>query len=240
LPPLPAGPSVIIGWGKDDQFPVTDWIVQTCDPASAIDALALKMNLSLKEAQYHASARFAMCSELAEAGAAVYDANAPLNIPGLGEIEEPKQFADGERGGVLSLYENIPPQVGASTSWFADIFSIPDLCGQAACEVRIDLVGRRRLLLNGPNLSLSPGKWQAKAEISVDPKDRVEILIEWGSGTEVEAQTFLFDVAGSYEIDFLHIWSKPTPADFRISLMTPVLDGWLTFKGISVTKIENI
>lgn len=240
LPQLPSGPSVIVGWAKDDLFPVTDWIVQTCEPALAIDALAAKMKLSLGEARYHASARFAMCSELAGAGAAVYDANKPLIIPGLGEIGGPERLADGRREGSLSLYENIPPRAGVSTSWAADVFSILDLQGQEASEVRIELVGRRRLLLNGPHLSLPPGKWQAKAQISVEPKDAVELLIEWGSGTEVKAQTFLFDAAGSYEIDFVHIWAKSAPADFRISLMTPVLDGWLDFKGITITRIGPV
>lgn len=240
LPVLPQGPSVVVGWGKDDLLPVADWIVQTCAPGLAVEALASKMNLEVGEARYHASARFALCSELAAEGAPVFDVNSPLEIPGLGEIPPPGSVVDTAGGGVLSFYDRIPPGVGEGVRWPAGIFSIPDCRGPRSAAVRIDLVGRRRLLLNGPNLSLSPGKWQAKAEISVEPAGGAEFLIEWGAGAAVEAKTFFIEMAGDYEIDFVYTWAESAPADFRVSLMTPVLEGWLDFKGISLVKTQNV
>jgi len=98
------------------------------------------------------------------------------------------------------------------------------------------LVGRRRLLLNGPNIFLPAGSWSFVAEISIDPPGKTELLIEWGHGHDVASLLTPIDVAGRYELSLEKQWTAFQPADFRISLMIPALEGEFCFHGGMLTR----
>lgn len=237
--------SLIIGWV--DHAPeghVTDWIVQTAVPDDAVKILEGAMVLSYVDALHEASLRFASASTLVAAGAAVFEAGeAHLDIPGLGRVTlEPAAEPAGVHGveRPLRVYDSLPPEHGATVTWSQALFRYGDPRPAEALDGQIELIGRRRLLFNGPHIFLPRGVWRFRATFSVRPADKADLLIEWGYGERAVRIHKLFDEAGHYEIEMQQTWDEVAPADFRISIMMPVLDGALEFHGGTLDRLADV
>ena len=94
------------------------------------------------------------------------------------------------------------------------------------------------MLFNGPNLALVPGLWRIEARFMVEPRNRVNLLFEWGHGADAAAADITFDKPGHYELALEHQWKGPAPADFRASLMVPVLEGEFSLGECIVTLLD--
>ena len=94
------------------------------------------------------------------------------------------------------------------------------------------------MLLNGPNISLPPGVWTASATFAVKPRGKADLFVEWGHGVDVESFAKIFEQDGRYRLDLTKTWYVSAPADFRISLMMPVLDGEFAFEGVDIVLVE--
>lgn len=237
---------LMISWSAEGPLDGAVWVVQSCRPQAAVATLARLFSLSEVDALYHASARFALASALVEKGALyTHVSDTVMTVPGLGQVRMVPVEGDGAtddggtENGPLAYYERLPPPIGASAHWGAEIFAYPDGGECRDGRAGISLLGRRRLLLNGPNLSLTPGVWEARARFAIDPQDHADVLIEWGYGVETAQLTHVFDVAGHYEITLTQEWEEAAPADFRISLMTPALEGTLWFEGVDLRRISD-
>lgn len=238
----PARSSLIFGWV--DHAPeglVTDWLVQTGSPDEAASILEGAMDLPYVDALHEASLRLASACTLVSAGATVVDArDADLDIPGLGRItlgaEADRAPAEGDRP--LRIYDSLPPEPGATVTWSENLFRYADARPAETLDGRIDLIGRRRLLFNGPHIFLPRGVWRFRATFAVQPADKADLLIEWGHGDEVVRIHELFDRPGHYEIEMQQTWDRVATADFRISVMMPVLDGALAFHGGTLERLS--
>lgn len=227
---------VVLSWSVDDALPVSQWVLIACEPSEAISSLESQHQLPVSDARYHASGRFAAMSMLAMKGAPVFqDSWAELDIPGLGRVElgslPTKRVRDVSCP--LSMYDSLPPAIGCTALWPPEIFSYDT---PQYGDGEIALLGRRRLLFNGPNLSLCAGVWSVNAQIDIDPAPRAELLVEWGHGYETSKLEHAFTEPGRFEFLLRHEWNLAAPADFRISLMLPALDGRIAFRRLAVRR----
>nr|MCB7500160.1 hypothetical protein [Enterobacter roggenkampii] len=239
-PPMPkAGRNtVIVGWNLDDAIEGARWCVLTAEPSQAVAAFRELHGRSESEALYHVASGFAQATHLAARGAQVWrDTDPVLEVPGLGAV-----FAKGDAeppvpsAGPLALYAAIPLASEARAEWPAVHFNYQELSAPTSGPMTIGLLGRRRLLFNGPNIALPSGAWTARAALVLGPHSAADVLIEWGYGHDVTPLRTILKTPGRYEVEITHDWKTPAPADFRISLMMPCLDGALTFEGLTVER----
>lgn len=236
----PAKNSLVIGWV--DHAPegvVTRWIVQASRPGETLSWLQEVHSFSEHDGLYEASLRLGSATTLVDAGAYLCHADdAAIDLPGLGRIVVD---AGGSHSppdaGSLAFYDNLPPADGTGVSWPPRLFRYRDEHVAAAQDGVIPLVGRRRLLFNGPHIFLPRGRWRFTGQFAVKPGDRAELHIEWGYGESVARLEEVVDRAGIYEVALEQVWDGVAPADFRISLLMPVLDGELRFLGGNLVRL---
>lgn len=238
LPALkPDHNALIIGWSYDQSIPEAHWCVLACDPQSGAACLKQHRDLPEGELLYHVAGRFGIMSKLAKEGAPVWrDDSEVIEVPFLGKVRAAGEpYTPPTAQGPLAIYETIPPLAGSTAEWPGRHFNYPDSTTTNAGGVKLELTGRRRLLLNGPNFSLPPGLWTARARFDLDPQwTAVDLLMEWGHGVSVQSLRQVLTASGRYELTMTHRWEIAAPGDFRISIMMPVLDGTLTFHGVTV------
>ena len=232
---------LVVAWLDQAQdLTVTHWAVQLSDPVEVAALLKAQSNLSDHDTYYEASLRLATAWRLVERGASVHWSDAEtLEIAGLGRVNGPPQATRAtisRSDGPLSVFTRDQAVKAGVTSWTPEIFLYPETRQDNGPSGSFPLVGRRRLLLNGPNIFLPPGNWAFQAEISIDPPGRTEILVEWGHGHDVASLVAPISMAGRYELSLEKEWTDVQPADFRISLMIPALEGSFVFHGGTLAR----
>lgn len=214
--------------------------VQLSPPMEAVAAFKAQWNLNDHDAYYWASQRLARAWGLFERGVSVsWSDDAAIELGGLGRIAGPeiRPSADVALGDhPLSMFERGARAGERTTRWGPEIFLYPDARPSEGPIGSFPLLGRRRLLMNGPNISLPAGLWSFVAEISIEPPGSTELLVEWGHGHDVASILTPISAAGRYEVSLSKEWETSCPADFRVSLMIPALDGSFCFHGGVLTR----
>lgn len=241
--PHPERSMLVVSWLHHiDDFPVTHYLVQHGAPAEAMEALAQGRDLSHHDVLRDVSLRYAVAESLVrlQTPFAVMD-DAVLNVPGLGEV----QRALGEPSALpvrsepaLEIFKRLPLPQGAQATWQPGLFQYADL-GVDSGSGRLSLVGRRRLLFNGPHIHLPSGLWRFEGAFSIDPGGDADLLIEWGYGYDVQSLAVVVNQPGRYEVTLEQVWTDIMSADFRISLMTPLLEGSMEFHGGTITRLAD-
>lgn len=242
-PPVIDGRSAVIMGATSEPLPfdIDHRVVLSCSPDEVVDFLQSgPPERSLDEARYHAAAYLAVAASQLDHGAIqVHQSQAWCELPGLGRVEGPADAglfkAQGLANG-LGLYADLPIRSGVSQQWSPDILTFHGADVVDSEEARISLVGRRRLLLNGPNIALPPGEWIVRTRVTIAEDCRPELLVEWGYQTSVAALTHRFEEPGIYEIELTYVWGEVAPADFRISLMTSMLHGEMSLAPLEIRK----
>ena len=91
----------------------------------------------------------------------------------------------------------------------------------------------------GPYIALPPGRWRAKAVISLDAgAERHRLRIEWGTSTLYGTLFPVFKQPGRYEIVMEYDWLTSQPADFRVILLDGSLSGRFVFHGLDVSSVR--
>ncbi|MGA0545365.1 hypothetical protein ACO2Q1_08830 [Brevundimonas sp. VNH65] len=241
-PPDPSRSQLTVSWL--DWFegqPVTRFYVQRGTADDSPDILARAGDLGPSEALYEGSLRLAAAELMLQNGADLIDMNDEVvTLQGLGDVSRPCEIAVSQLGSdhPLALYKSAPLKTGDSIRWPPRVFSYPGLAA-APEDGRIELLGRRRMLFNGPNIFLPPGRWRLDAEFSINPPARTELLIEWGFGEGARSLSVVIEHPGRYSVSLEQEWTRVAAADFRISLMIPALAGHLDFHGAVVTRIGD-
>ena len=233
-PPLNPGRRAVVlaWWSFSPEGPPSDWIVLAAPPPE-VEATLLSEGLSPLDARHQAALRLTLAVEILNGGGRlVQSSDTVLAVPGLGQIE--REPYEGEWLAHDSLHplaaSSIEPERRVtSLRWGPELFVYHD--GGNAEPGVIPLLGRRRLLLNGPHISVLPGTWTLEVEFSIRPEPAADLFIEWGHGHETAKFQDLLDKPGRYRLQMTHEWISAAPADFRISLMMPALDGLLEFHG---------
>lgn len=242
LPPHPERPQLTVSdYYADAGTPISHWFIQRGVANDAPEVLVELGRAPADAALYEASLSLAMVEQMVQAGAHVLTMDQDsVVLPGLGEIHRPASVSENaaDTRHPLGLYDSTPLKSGASVRWGPENFNYLD-AKDTDGEGRISLIGRRRLLFNGPPIVLPAGQWRFEAEFSINPPGETELLIEWGHGYDVQPLSVAIARPGRYSVSLERAWSTLACADFRISLMIPALDGELEFHGGVLTRIGD-
>ena len=240
--PHPAQPQLTVSdYYADEGTPISHWFIQRGVPDEAPDVLVEHGLAPADAALYEASLSLAMVEHMVQAGARVLTTDQDIVVlPGLGEIYRPDGVSEKALNPhhPLGFYGSTPLTSGASVRWGPENFNYID-AKDTDGEGRISLIGRRRLLFNGPPIFLPPARWRFEGEFSINPPGETELLIEWGHGYDVQPLSVAITRPGRYSVSLEKGWSVVACADFRISLMIPALDGELEFHGGVLTRIGD-
>lgn len=221
----------------DRPLEVSSWLVITSPPEEAVNAL-IEHGLDRREAVHHASRRFAHASALVQSGAtAAHSYDLAIDVPVLGRVTLAEQARPPVEcdASELDFYRQLPPARGVAFPVRRSQLNFPIYRPTDDGTPRISLLGRRRLLFNGPTTVMAPGTWRLNATFSIDCDQPVHLLLGWGNEVSLEKLEESALRAGRYEISLSNFWMQPGTADFTCMLMTPVLEGWLELESCTVT-----
>ncbi|WEK40939.1 MAG: hypothetical protein P0Y50_04845 [Candidatus Brevundimonas colombiensis] len=242
-PALEDGRSTLVAgyWDLAPEGPPTDWIVQVASPAQVVAAVATNHEMSEHDILYEASLRLAAADIALLNGATRASVDdSELDVPGLGVVtrmEDGGKTSPAVDALPLDIYSALPAEEHAAAIWHAEIFNYPDA---PATPGILPLVGRRRLLLNGPNITIPAGRWTLVADVTVEASPVADLLMEWGRGDDVTGFRHVFGVPGRYRIEITHDWTWYGTADFRVSLMMPALDGEFILHDVKVRRERRL
>lgn len=233
-----AGGLMLTGADTATSLPPEQWVVITTSPQHAVSTIGKRYGVDEKQAIIQASDRFAMADALVKRGSLLASSQAAvITIPGL----EPAKRADHSEyflnaedvspagvDGPLAFYQQLPVSETAKAWWPASMLTYPGSHIEETDDgVCVTLVGRRRLLTQGPHIMLPAGRWVLTTEITLDSPVAVALRIEWGSS--VLEPTLRAN--GKYEIRMVTDQPERFRSDLSIQLLVPVLHGEMTLHG---------
>lgn len=196
------------------------WIVIVGATSDLVAATMADLDGTPRDATRAVATQLAGLCDLVAAGARLYDADAAsLTFEEFGTIV-PRTRAEAARPAALpaplTMFEHLPPRVGARAEWGADFFDYTVGQVPTGGSPQIDLTGRTRILVHGPLFDLPAGHWRITARFRVTPEDVAYLLFEWGVAGDVTSYHAELDVAGGYELALDHVWTHRGPAELRI------------------------
>lgn len=196
------------------------WVVIGGSAAEFLATASEGASVTAKEASRLASAQLAALSELIADGALHFGSGQfSLDLPELGGVSIQPGDVDVKAVALppeLEIYERIPPQVGASAVWAADVFDYTLKQEPTGGSPEIELTGRGRILVHGPYLELPPGLWRITVRFTVFPDDIAYLLFEWGVGAEVTPYRAEVTHEGAYELVIDHALAARGPMELRV------------------------
>lgn len=150
----------------------------------------------------------------------------------------------------FSMYRQGRPEVGTTAFWSEPLFIYDTrACIEGAPAGVLDISGRSRTLVYGPYLALPSGRWKAVVRFSIDAGGAKQPLrFDWGLAGDFVSQTVTPGAPGVYEIELEQSHDPATTSiatsvadlwQFRIIVMQGVFDGFMTFHGVSVTRLAD-
>lgn len=127
-----------------------------------------------------------------------------------------------------------------SAMWRRDLFSypLPPLANEA--PYTFDLTGRPKFVVFGPYLTMPPGVWTTRFDLTFDaPSTRHRYRADWGGVTEYQSVEFRPERPGRYQIELTHEWTEAAPCELRLLSMEGVFEGRVTFSGAEVGLAEG-
>jgi len=122
-----------------------------------------------------------------------------------------------------------------SATWRRDLFSYPTPPMANEPPYTFDLTGRPKFVVFGPYLTMAPGIWTARFELTCDaPSTRHRYRADGGGVTEYQSIEFRPQRPGRYQIELTHEWSEAAPCELRLLSMESVFEGRVTFSGAEV------
>ncbi len=212
------------------------WIIQTCAPGLAVETLADRYGLSQAEAELHASSRFAEADSLIDTATAISVRSDPVVIPGMGTVDPPPGLPRIDHwppAGLLALYEGARPQE-VEIQCSPDRLTLTSECVETTADgARLWLVGRRRILAQGPDIWVPAGQWTVTVQLILDAPVGATLGFQWAQGDHVEE---FLSQSGVYLLEFTTRRDDKILLDLRISLMVPILNGHLTVGPLTIRR----
>ncbi len=139
----------------------------------------------------------------------------------------------------LGLYEVLPVAPNASAKWEPDDFYYTNGSQRVGGAPDIDLTGGGRILVHGPNIALTPGRWHLEAEFDLDSGGEVvDLRFDWGHGEETATVTYKLAAAGRYRIELARTWLENQTAEFRLWIQHGMLHGTIRFGGARINRLD--
>ena len=218
----------------------TDWLVIRDTPAMArwLMATATGEPIESRLVATTASHRLAIADTVARfPSATVIDAaSLRADIPVLGAISRNETQWTGpspeQDAGALAMLQD-----GATAQWPLSLFYFPHGDDVEGGTPEFDLTGRARLLMFGPYIHLSPGRWRIEVVLEIDPQQReVPLRLEWGAGSDFAEVTDAVREAGVYTIALERFWHTADAAQFRLWLTQARFQGHLRVVNCQVRR----
>jgi hypothetical protein len=232
---------LMLTWTENaTSLPAEQWLVLTTPPDQALSIMCERFGITENEAYIHVSERYAMANDLVKQGSLLAGSDDEvITIPGLEPVARPVH-ADQPTApnatavdGPLAFYQNLPISETAEAWWPANMLSYPGSQVEETVDgVCVMLVGRRRLLTQGPHITLPAGQWILTVEITLEAPVAVALRIEWAS-TVLEPT---LRASGKYEIKLVTDQADRFRSDLCIQLLVPVLHGELTIHGSRIER----
>lgn len=187
----------------------------------------------------------AQAEESARLGATVLNAaRYHLELPLLGIVErghgDPYRIHPAAAESPLAIYDAMPVSAGTSTNWAPHWFTYPQGARSLDGPMWIDMTGRMRPLIYGPNIYLPAGRWRADVRFSVDPeRAHAPLLFEWGAGAEYCRVMVEIRHPGAYGIHLDRIWPEADGAQLRIWNSHPVFQGKIELQSCLITRVAD-
>lgn len=229
----------VVSW--TDVLPQGDAVVVVVGGVDdAVAGCAAFYQLSEADGRRLASARLAGASDLIAGGALVLRPDRLNYIPGIGDIPELQGKVAPSPNSPLAFYETLPPSIGASASWTADLMWEGHDPIRPAAEGAIDLTGRARLLRFGPFLTLPQGFWQVDVDLTIEVETtRLLLTADWGVGLDLETLDLSIEQSGRYQLSLVREWRSPGLAQFRLALKRAVFSGRLNVEQIVCRRVVS-
>ena len=126
-----------------------------------------------------------------------------------------------------------------SATWRRELFSYPKPPIADEPPYTFDLSGRPKFVIFGPYLTMPPGLWTARFELTFDASStRHRYRADWGGVTEYQSVEFRPERAGVYQIELAHEWTEAAPCELRLLSMEGVFEGQVTFSGAEIELTE--
>ncbi len=142
----------------------------------------------------------------------------------------------------LAMFERCPPEIGSKAHWQPELFAFSTHGRPLALNAspEIDVTGRTRILVFGPQISLSPGEWTIRATIDCDPEgSKNRYFASWGTRDRRTERLIDIDRPGRYDINMSATWDSCTEAEFIICSREPLFTGKLKFLTVDVIFSGN-
>jgi hypothetical protein len=142
-----------------------------------------------------------------------------------------------------------PPSLGSDLTspegpeklwWDRSIFSSSEDMGEGSCPPVIDVTGRARTLVYGPNLVLAPGVWRATTFVHLSPDAaRRRMTVQFGTETDHAIVGLPLGVPGDHEVELTLIMHDAEQVQIQLCLKKAAFHGEVRFAGASVERITN-
>lgn len=240
-PPPPEGELMVIDHpaavgGLDPH----QWIiVHTRSFEDSVEAMmAAASSLRPKEAVSTLSTWLAFANYLALHGAAPVDDLSTVVDAVMGAEPAVSHAHDDKGTHPLSLYASLPVAPNATATWTPDLFSYTLGQEREGGSPEIDLTGRGRILVYGPNITLTSGTWKIEAEFDfLVFNDAVDLRFDWGHAEDTTTEFYKIEKAGRYKIEITRSWLTNQTAELRLWVQHGMLHGHIHFLGAVVSRI---
>lgn len=184
----------------------------------------------------------AFASDVKSRGGVLLDGTAPIvEVEGIGRISRSGGLIVARsHDGPLGIFHHIPPEIGSAAKWDAELFAFASYGDDLnlLASPSIDVTGKARTLVLGPQITLSPGRWRVCARIMVDPEGSTTYLqASWGGGSDRVDVTAELKVPGEYSLVLEHDWRKSAEAELMIVSGRPHFCGRLEFMDVAVDRV---
>lgn len=228
-----------------DQTYVDHWVVLRADGGRSVVYLSDALMVGDSGVAMIAS-RLAAADVLARRGASVFGEDATaIVIPALGTVDLLSPVPHVNAGAsrleksarvALAMYDALPVPLGATGVWPSSFFK------ESGTETyglgRIDLTGRARTIIQGPYISLPPGRWRIIADFEIaTPRDGGRFIFAWGADNHMTEWSGHLPHSGGYQVQLETTWPEIAPAQFNVAVLHPVFSGSIEMLKVRVEKV---
>jgi hypothetical protein len=125
--------------------------------------------------------------------------------------------------------------------WDRNIFLSDEDASEGACPPVIDVTGRARILVYGPNRELTPGVWRATAFLHLSPDAALRRLaVQFGAEPNYSTADLPLGSPGDHQVELTLAVREARPHQVRIWLKKAAFHGELSLAGVSVERIADL
>lgn len=221
------------------------------EPETAPDAVAEVYDLYAPHNVWHASILLARASDLATKHGIITAtdlARKPTMLRLFGDLEviPPKSVAEASRRpavtAAFSMYRDNDLAVSTPIPWSEKLFVYDERASRDWPDWGVlDLTGRPRMLVWGPNVALPPGIWRGTVRFGVDDAAASRGLrIDWGTRTMCVSEYVVPGTAGLFEVALDWRFEETDAAEMRLILTEGCFMGRLMFQGMTVQRVASV